>query len=52
MPRPTISGSGMPKGIRSMLALIFSCTRRIAASASVPVMKRAVTSTLSSNVVE
>ena len=48
MPRPTISGSGMPTGMRSMLARIFSCTRRIASSALVPTRKRAVTMTRSS----
>ena len=50
MPRPTISGSGMPIGMRSMLARIFSCTRRIASSALVPTRKRAVTMTRSSSV--
>jgi hypothetical protein len=52
MPRPTISGSGMPTGMRSMLARTLSCTRRMAASEEVPTMKRAVTITPSSRVCE
>ena len=52
MPRPTISGSGMPTGMRSMLARTLSCTRRIAASDEVPTTKRAVTITWSSWVCE
>jgi hypothetical protein len=52
MPRPTIRGSGMPTGMRFMLARSFSCTRRIAASELVPTRKRAVTITLSSRVWE
>jgi hypothetical protein len=52
MPRPTIIGSGMPTGIRSRLARTLSCTRRIAESVCVPTMKRAVTSTLLSEVCE
>jgi hypothetical protein len=52
MPRPITSGSGMPTGMRSMLARSFSCTRRMASSALVPTSNRAVTITASSRVLE
>ena len=48
IPRPTISGSPIPTGIRPILARTLSCTRRIAVSAEVPTRKRAVTSATSS----
>ena len=51
-PRPTITGSGTPTGMRSMLARTFSCTRRMAESEFTPTLKRAVTSAPSSSVCE
>ncbi len=52
MPRPTISGSGTPTGIRSILARTLSWTRSTAASDEVPTTKRAVTITWSSRLWE
>jgi hypothetical protein len=52
IPRPTISGSGMPTGIAPMFARTLSCTRRIASSDRVPTSNRAVTIAASSRVEE